>query len=275
MKIINWIKACFRMGPSLRHDPWRQVPKNQPSLNGQAGKIAYVSRHGLRQRGIICPSCESVAAEPNTNKGVLAIRDSAWGEAVQCDCGTLLLASPDTDIDKIEPGLIYNALEFHRFVRPARFPRPRPRITSAFPGVGDWVAILGEVHLADGRTLGDSEGRVDEVTDSVAKVALNGNSGFAGARDLGADFVLVAVDRLVVVADMTLRPASRVVYIKSINKGKRGKIMSGSRGTFEILLESGETVWSPIEHIERFVEDETDWPLNPSTTHIITKVTTP
>lgn len=102
-----------------------------------------VSRHGLQENGVRCPSCGELAVEPGdwTKVHLREYRDGTADEAVCCwHCNSFLMASPDSDIDPIsedQDGYDHNI--YHRFVRPEGWQPPKQRVCCKKPEKGDWV----------------------------------------------------------------------------------------------------------------------------------------
>ena len=145
-----YLSSCFkRTVPESEqksaHDPYARrlnktlqvlMPKEDGTYESAESEVqwASVSRHGLLQQGITCPLCGLLVARTGD---FAQIHETRYGEAIHCGgCKTVLLASPDDDVDPIAPGSRYDEEIYHRFAltSPAR---PMQRIRSKPPAPGD------------------------------------------------------------------------------------------------------------------------------------------
>ena len=290
--IVKWFKRFFTRGRGKKpqveptpavvepqpepYDPYRPVPLQQPAIrlpgnhqlpeSFREAKLAYVSRHGLWQAGLNCSNCHARVAEIGE---FTKIQPTSRGESIPClECGTVLLASPDDDVDPVSPAEKYDESVYHTFSRPPQQKRYQ-RMTSSLPAVRDWVVIVQYKSKYGGRDLDTAEGRVLSLADrdgvSCAEIALSGNDGIAGARDMGADIEWIPVTHVFPMIQSTLRVTDPVRFTRGHHFGVVGKLTECANGRAEVLVPSGSVIRCPIEHIERFHHDELRTLPNPTT----------
>ncbi len=268
--------ACLR---KLSRSPYGHAPQQVQVLVGVDGKaiadtaaaLVFVSRHGLRLEGVSCPGCGALAAKRNAWRKV---RQTKWGEAIQCPCGKVLLASPDDDIDPVKPGAKYDASLYHTFQKPEGWTAPLPRLRSKLPQVEDWVYILRglpTVLIGPSREEGPSqdvtgaEGRVVEIRDDgYLLVALAGNSGMGGAGGMGGAYAWIPPEHAFITIQDSFRVKDLVRVVKGALAGRTGVISGlpgGARATVDLAPTDQHAAIQHtliIEHIERLVPDEID-----------------
>lgn len=264
---------------SRNRSPYGHVPVQVQVVVGVDGTriadtataLAYVSRHGLSRAGVFCPACGAQAAKPNQWRKV---RQTKWGEAVQCSCGKVLLASPDDDIDPVKPDSQYDEAIYHSFHKPPTWSPPLPRLRSKLPQVEDWVYImqgLSMVLLGHERTPGGMqdvrgcEGRVVERDAlGVLLVALAGNTGLGGQQGIGGAYAHVPEESAFVMITDAIRPGNLVRVVKGPHEGRTGVVID-LPGRAQVALNLAPTSDLPairhqaiVEHIEVVVPDEID-----------------
>ncbi len=230
----------------------------------------YVSRHGLRGVGVSCPACGLLAAKGNQWRKV---RSTKWGEAILCECGKVLLASPDDDVDPVKPGAPYDETVYHTFQKPDGWRSPMPRLRSTLPTIGDWVYIVrgsAQVHGGAERAPGGiqevagAEGTVVGKDGDRVEIALAGNVGMGGVGGLGGSFVHVPVSDAFIMITEALQQGNLVRILKGEHTGRTGTIealLPKARFTVtlpESLTAPAATAHVIIEHIERIYPDEID-----------------
>jgi hypothetical protein len=238
--------------------------------------VAYVSRHGYQQRGVTCPRCVWLAARPGEWEKV---HENQWGEYVACGkCGRMLYASPNDDEGDPKPGATEGRMDpqYLKFVRPEGWKPPKQRTVSTPAKVGDWVVIedytIPAVVPDDGtqgtpaRCLDQEEGRVLEFVQTdggagptVARVALGGNVGIAGAHDMGANLVSIPLANIFVMVLPNFRKGDRVRIRQGALEGKEGEVMSNVEpihATMSVRFTDGLQVQVPLLHIERIITNE-------------------
>ena len=255
--------------------------------------LIYVSRHGFQQRGVTCPRCDFLAARPDrvdplTKTVLLAdwerVHKNQWGEYVACGkCGRMLYASPNDDEGDPKPGETTGRMapEFFCFVRPAGWKAPRQRTTTDKPKIGSWVviedytvpAVLEDEAidatrpvLKPARCLNQDEGRVVSFNYSPqdaslgpvsAEIALGGNEGMAGARDMGSNIVTVPLENIFVMVLPVLRTGDPVIMKIGPHEGKQGRVVWSERAIVAVRLDAdGLEFESPLLHVERLVANE-------------------
>lgn len=228
-------------------------------------RTVWVSRHGLSERGVTCPTCKRLVVKPGN---YAAITVSKRGESVPCPfCKIILLASPNDDEGDPKPGSgDLDPLVYYAFVRPGPAVEviKRKRISSAPIQVQTWVVIQTWSRLSNGQMqlLNDQEGRVVEIGDMAiagkgvvpaARVAVNGNEGLAGAHDMGADLEWIPLAQLRAMILPTLRPGDTVTASTGAYAGNKGVIDESFTGQVYVRY-PGVTgrVSVPIEHVTKF-----------------------
>jgi hypothetical protein len=278
MRVVTWALAVwyhivrlFRsvLGldapPQYGHEPSRKLrvvgPDGKPFVgpNGEdwsnASKaVAYVSRHGLQERGITCPACSALAVAPGQWERVQQTRR---GEAVTChNCLRTLFASPDDDLDPVSRTEPYDESIYHSFVRPASSAILRPRTTTHPVGIGSRVLLEGEHALR--QKLDGAEALVisEEGTDSW-RVALNGNDGFAGS-DLGGSFVTIPKSDAFEMVNESICIGDEVTCWTLDRSVERvGRVLAFKQGDITVRFGTDEqpVVW-PIERMCKLITGE-------------------
>jgi hypothetical protein len=238
--------------------------------------VAYVSRHGFQQRGVTCPRCVWLAARPGEWEKV---HQNRHGEYVACGkCGRMLYASPNDDEGDPKPGELKGRMDpqYFKFVRPEGWKPPKQRTVTTPPKVGDWVVIedytVPAITLEDGsegtpaRCLDQEEGRVIEFVrtnggagQEIARIALGGNEGIAGAHDMGANLVSVPRDRIFVMVLPNFRKGDRVRIRQGSQEGKEGEVRSlvnPEHATLSVRFDDGLETEVPLLHVERIITNE-------------------
>lgn len=285
-----WLVSASPSSIKAAQDPYAIRAPGAPKVTGRRGTAVRpddadedwgetawlcVSRHGLMQGGICCPSCGSLVAQ----KGDFhAIQRTPLGEAVPCRaCNALLLASPDDDIDPVTPKQSYDESIYHTFVRGDAVavapPVRKQRCLKRAPVVGDWVVIIAHEKTivsqnAPAQDLYGSEGRVTDISGSDAAVALSGNSGIGGTGELGGTFVMMPLSAIAPMVLPTLRPSDSVRVLRGEYAGWRGVVRGFAQGTVQVdlmlnaiggLVTPTVTVDLPIERLEAEAGDEREW----------------
>lgn len=250
--------------------PGMETQPNGEPWGTSEGAVAYVSRHGLQERGVTCPDCSTLVVAPADWSKVTM---SPHGEVVHClVCRKNLLASPDDDIDPVKPGEPYDEDKYHRFARPDGYVGVRPRTTTDPVRVTDRVLIEDYEHTlepVDGeptRTLSlDGVMALVTGTDGQDKwrVALNADTGLGAAGDgagFGGSFVSVPKEKCFLIPDISLRTGDRV-QVKP-KKGAEvkpltGRILRCSRGSADVRIEDGDLLTDlPIERLHKLLVNE-------------------
>jgi hypothetical protein len=241
---------------AIRPQGCRVIGPDGEVLERSANAFVFASRHGLVSSGVVCPACNHRAAEPG-QYGL--IRDTIRGEAILCDnCKVLILASPDDDVDPVNPREHYDESVYHRFARRGDF-RPRQRTTTAKPQVGDWVVIEKFKTIREGKDhdLDGAEGRVVSEGGTGFEIALAGNTGMGGSG-MGAEIVSVPFANAFPMVLPSLRVGDLVRITRGPNKGAQGTIAAMHRGT--IMVETSGAVdlplKVPIERLEKIIPNE-------------------
>ncbi len=251
LKIRAWLDWARGRSPygHLPRDTIRILGPDGVAMGDSVGALAYVSRHGLRASGVTCPCCGFLAVRADDWAKVV---QTSWGEAVFCSCGRMLLASPDDDIDPVTPKQWYDPGIYHRFARPAAWEAPRQRTLTRPPLPNEWVVIFDYKHPINGveHDLDGAEGRAIAVTPLEVCVALS--DGIAGST-LGAQHVVVPLDRVHVMIFDTLRKGDRVNILRGTAAGSSAVVVAFKAGEIEVL--SGKTLLSvPVERLEKIHE---------------------
>jgi len=236
-----------------------------------AAALAFVSRHGLSVAGVSCPGCGELAAKPNQWRKV---RHTKWGEAIQCRCGKVLLASPDDDLDPVKPGQKYDETLYHQFHRPPNWRSPIPRLRAKVPVLGDWVYVVtGSYPTFVGESrerlpqqnLAGAEGRVNAfVSDDEVEIALGGTSAMGGVGGLGGAYAILPVANAFCTIPEAIRLGDLVTFTKGDHDGRTGTVKESlGRARFIIALPPSldgpaRDVQTIIEHISLTVLDEID-----------------
>ncbi|NEN87980.1 MAG: hypothetical protein F6K48_03260 [Okeania sp. SIO3H1] len=99
---------------SRRPPPYKTIPGADPLGNDHGEHdIIFVSRHDIAECGLKCENCKTISAERGDFSAVV---ETQHGEAIHCNCGKWLVASPDTDHgDHLIEGPI--PPEFYKFKR--------------------------------------------------------------------------------------------------------------------------------------------------------------
>ncbi len=249
--------------------PGMETQPNGESWGTSEGVVAYVSRHGLQERGVTCPDCSTLVVDPGDwNK----VSMSPQGEVVHClNCRKNLLASPDDDIDPVKPGEQYNEDVYHRFARPKGWAGVRPRTTTDPVRVTDRVLIEEHSHTpdpVDGQEQSpvDLDGVMALVTGTDGedkwRVALNADVGLGGAGEghgLGGAFVSVPKSKCFRIPDVSLRVGDTVQVKPKKGAGAplKGKIKRCQRGLADVAIEDGDLLKDlPIERIHKILANE-------------------
>jgi len=271
----SWILNCFRP-KTAKNGRLRDVIIRLRQDDGSYADVPFVpahlhavSRHGLLQQGIICPSCGALAVRPGDFEQVHRTR---FGEAVHCQgCLAILLASPDDAIDPVSEAEPYNEEVYHTFARVGHTVRRVKQRTASRPAVvGDWIVFT--THAAHTikenpqpptpktQVLFGSEGRVDEVgTTGLLLIAVSGNHGIGGAggapmSGLGGAWIECEPCHVAVVADtVTLRVGDEVNVLRGPFAGTRGRVLAIDKGNVEVQSGSAPAFGVPIERIEKIV----------------------
>lgn len=266
-RLLKWIRSWF-------HNPYDRKVALGYRLLDPAGKpldtdvrLVSVSRHGLMQQGITCPSCGQLAA--STGRYDL-IHQAIFGEVINCPfrkCGTVLLASPDDDVDPVKPGALYDENIYHTFARSANS-RPKQRVTSDAPVAGSWVVIVSdtkrlfvEAPTAAAQSFLGEEGRVEQVSeDGIATVAMSGNHGLGGdanTQGLGGSHVLFPVADVAPMITPSLRVGDRVSILRGPDAGKCGTVAAIFRGKLTLAITPDQVIPDvPLERVEKLVLNE-------------------
>lgn len=276
--ISGWLRRFFTRGR------YRVTPKEQPTvrLSGEKARrwwqpkrptlfdeipesfreprLAYISRHGLLQAGLTCPLCGQKAADPGEFQ---KIQMSSKGEYVPClSCGTALLASPDDDVDPVTPDSTYDPAIYHVFRRSTVDASKYPRITDDEPQVENWVVLVGCEH--EGRNLDGAEGRILRLFESedgcrMCEIALAGNTGIGGTREIGADIVEVPLRHAFCMVQSSLRLLDPVKFIRGPHMGLLGTLIESrlrESGTVQVQVPDHGLITCPIEYIEKYYPRE-------------------
>lgn len=247
-------------------------------LPGEHGEVteqakerwASVSRHGLVQHGITCPFCGHLAALAGRFE---LVHRTKFGDAVHCDqCKSILVASPDDDVDPVTPKKKYDEKIYHTFVRPAGVnSQGRQRITADIPKAGDWVVIISHIPAPSTASstpivLFGTEGRVEDVDAEAqtARVALSGNHGLGGAgggvgSGLGGNWATFPLAHIAPMIQPSIRVGDAVKILRGEHAGKEAQIMEMYRGKLTLLTRDmlpGTISDVLIEHVEKFVTNE-------------------
>lgn len=211
---------------------------------------ALVSRHGLRGSGVVCPLCHKLAAATGEWGKVTM---TPIGEVVCCfPCRTILLASPDDDIDPVRPGQKYDESVYHTFARPAGSIRPRQRTLSRDPVPGDWGVVEGFIWTRpDGSTqdLDRGEGRVIAAGDGAVTLALVEGLGGAGIT------AVIPIARVRPMAWETLTKGDKVRLVRGIYEGRVAVVESAKEAIITLDVEGDhQSVSVPIEHLQKIHE---------------------
>lgn len=245
------------------------IPKEDGSYESidTGVRWASVSRHGLVQQGITCPLCERLAAPIGDFSRV---SDTPYGEAVGCTvCKAVLLASPDDDVDPVNPLNPYDETIYHKFARPTKpAPRPLQRIRSIPPSPGDWIVIITRHPYSPGAghpptDLFGTEGRVETVSGDTCVVAVSGNHGIGGAgggvgSGLGGAWATISLKHVAVMVTPSLRVGDLVRIDSGDGAGLCGGITSIFKGKVEVETDTVpyRTVSTVIERVAKFHLDE-------------------
>jgi hypothetical protein len=213
-----------------------------------------VSRHGLLRRGITCPGC-----------GTLAARISQWemvhvtpfGEAVHCfECKSVLLASPDDDIDPVKPGKKYDEEVYHTFAKADDYKRPIQRTTTETVKVTDWVVInnpQSPYYRAEGRVVGEN---ADQVCIALAGNHGMGAAGSEPAISIGGNVQWLGRANVAVMVLPTLRVGDLVRVTRGKGAGSEGKIVEAAHDRISIAVGEGKSLETIPERIEKVLPYE-------------------
>jgi hypothetical protein len=236
----------------------RMTVAGMPGALGGAKELRWfsVSRHGLSQQGIICPGCGTLAAR---TLQFHLIHATPVGEAVHCfGCTSVLLASPDDDVDPVAPGQRYDESVYHTFARaPELVGALGQRVSNEQVQVEDWVVIVDR-----SSPLFGSEGRVVGDVGEDVNVALSGNHGLGGAGSapgtgIGGDFRVFKRSQVAVMILPTLRRGDPVRILRGPDAGKTGVAAEVTHDRIKVLVDgSSATVQTIPERVEKVVEHE-------------------
>lgn len=172
-------------------------------------------------------------------------------EAVCCwSCNHLLLASPDDDIDPLQPDEDYDVNVYHRFVRPLGWEPPRQRVLDRPPREGDWVIVWEHWTATRGKREVDFYNREGEVMsideDGVAAVRL----GHRGISAQGREPIDIPSHRLRVMAFERYTVGTEVRIIRGTHTGRRGVVKDITDHTQLRVAIDGDLITLPQEHVE-------------------------
>jgi len=162
-----------------------------------------------------------------------------------------LLASPDDDIDPIDPERPYDRNIYHRFHRPEGWRPPRQRVLDRQPRSGDWVVVWESYRAGGaGRDLFNAEGLVDRIDGADAHVKLAGFSGLHGPR-----VTTIPLDHLRVMVFESYRIGSDVRVTRGEYAGERGTVEDLEGADLHVrLLESRQCIRIPQERVHLIPE---------------------
>lgn len=264
-----WLLAPASLKRVLGRSPYGHLPRQRLRVIGPDGEplgdsdeaIAYVSRHGLLERGITCPCCGALAARPGEFD---KIAQTSWGEAILCSCLRMLLAAPDDDVDPVKPGVRYDPAVYHRFARPKNL-RIRQRTLNRQPRVGDRVVVIDyKMPIKGGeQDLDGTEGQVEDIRmeptiGTLVTVRLLGTDGMSG---MPGNLLPVSIPLayLRVMALPTLRKGDRVRILRGEGAGNEGDIkcldMSPSANALVVVATIDGQISTTIERVEKIYPD--------------------
>jgi hypothetical protein len=204
-----------------------------------------VSRHGLEENGVTCPSCGILAVQPADWSKVARKRDKAGKiiqEAVSCPgCSAFLMASPDDALDPIKPGEKYDETVYHCFVRPPDWTPPRQQYLNRPLAIGDWICLanLREIPLAKRtpdvlevyRERSDTEGTVVSIEGETTTIRMIGGLGDCFAQTLH-DFPTHILRPM---RFETFRVGSHVKILYGEAAGSTGTVLALERGGYLVV----------------------------------------
>jgi hypothetical protein len=223
-----------------------RVRSGMETLADSDRDVALVSRHSLLGSGIICPVCHHQAALPGEFDKIV---QSPLGEGVFCICHRMLVASPDDDVDPVDPLKPYDEKVYHTFVRPPNTPKPRPRTLKRPPIVNDRVFIAKyDAFISQGKAMPirNGEGTVMLVHDDVATVSV--------IRGISSNAVFdIPLSALEVMDLPIILLNDRVEVNRGPRQGAKGTIEAIKDGTITVRFIEGTTDY-PIEHLTKITE---------------------
>ncbi len=172
----------------------------------------------------------------------------------------MLFASPDDDLDPVKPGEKYDEKIYHRFARPEQWTAKRHRVVMRAVRVDDWVTIRGckapvvnNPNLTDGpvQNLDGGEARVEKLVGDQAFIALAGNVGIGGSRDLGGAWAWVPVTSIYPMALPSIIPGDEVRVLRGKYAPCEGVVTDSLKGIIHIVRNDGDVIQVTIESIEK------------------------
>jgi hypothetical protein len=220
--------------------------------------VHFVSRHGLQEHGVLCPACGQLAARPGEWDKVHP--SDNHGEGIACACGVMLFASPDDDLDPVKPGEKYDEAIYHRFVRHEAWKPARHRVAMRAVTLNDWVTIRGCTTTVFNRpddaqgvihNLDGGEARVERIEETRAFIALAGNSGIGGSRDLGGAWAWVPLSCIHPMALPSIAIDDRVRVLRGPLKGSEGVVEQMNKGVISLRTDDHKLISANVELIEK------------------------
>lgn len=173
-------------------------------------------------------------------------------EAVNCGaCHKFLLASPDDEIDPLQPGELYDPNIYHKFVRPDGWEAPRQNVLNRPPRKEDWVVVWDDfTYMKNDRPhqLKGAEGKVIQLDQDTANLLL---AGFGGIEKNTS--VPVPIKHLKVIQFDSFTIDSRVRIIRGKYRDCTGTVLSFQSGDITIKMDTEPSIIAtlPMEHLQR------------------------
>ena len=233
------------------------------SLGRDGGSCFSVTRHDFDTKGVTCPNCKKLAAEPGEWKRVQTaerierdkkgIEKERWTEEGVCcwNCDSYLMASPDSDVDPLELGQEYDRNIYHKFVKPEGWTPPIQATSDREVVVDDWVVInRGIVITIDGKKqdVGGTEGRVVSIEEGIVEIKRKSLFPLGKATN-----IKINIEHCRPMVFETLKPEVAIRVIRGKYQGEKGVVLECDKAQITVRLENGVTTTLPIE---RFVRED-------------------